>query len=421
MIRYIAKGGRRAVIWPAAILCGAVLLAAAGQAGAIERRRPQFTDEPAHLVLPMAYNLPGLGGGWGVMALLTNMAGTRIDAYAVGMQGDLEGGVLGVLDMQVIHERLILSLESQYFTKAAKQLYTLRGMDSRKDDFMIGVADKVEGTFPSAVLTFADRMVEFGYMQGDQAARAVAYVTPSGVRYDLPTKEIVRFDTRMASVRLDWTDDYYDPHLGLRLLLMRNFSAGATAGQPVFNTDTYLLTGYIPLGKRSTWVLATRGSGAAMEREGLTDRAAIRAKLQPCFGDPACNAAVTRQVENTYNANKYGTAASLGGDNFLRGYPADRFVGSQSLFYGTELRWDFTDERSPFDYFVWKDIRTALQLAFFYETGSVGDAPGDVGKSWRDVRGVGFRFITHAGFAYRFDYSVFDEGSATVIMFSYPW
>ena len=58
------------------------------------RRKAQFTTEPAHLLLPSAYNIPGLGGGLKLVGLGTNMFETMTDTYVVAMRGALEGAIL---------------------------------------------------------------------------------------------------------------------------------------------------------------------------------------------------------------------------------------------------------------------------------------------------------------------------------------
>jgi hypothetical protein len=102
-------------------------------------------------------------------------------------------------------------------------------------------------------------------------------------------------------------------------------------------------------------------------------------------------------IDNMIANNRYGTATSLGGFSRLRGYPQSRFRGAHTLFYGTEIRWNLTDERTPFDIFVMKDVRTSVQVSLFYETGSTADARSEVGDIMRDSYGTGLRVVTASG------------------------
>jgi len=132
-----------------------------------------------------------------------------------------------------------------------------------------------------------------------------------------------------------------------------------------------------------------------------------------------CNEVIDNMVAN----NKYGTATSLGGFSRLRGYPQGRFKGAHTLFYGTELRWNLTDERTPFNIFVMKDVRTSVQVSLFYETGATSDVRSDISerKNMRDSFGFGLRVVTASGIVFRGDIGFGKEGVAPEIFIGYPW
>lgn len=90
-------------------------------------------------------------------------------------------------------------------------------------------------------------------------------------------------------------------------------------------------------------------------------------------------------------------------------------------FIGTEYRWNFVREAKPFDYFIWKDITTGLQLAFFYEVGTVAETSSDLWKDYRNSYGVGGRLVAASGSVYRADVAFSEEGSQLSIFFFYPW
>ena len=119
--------------------------------------------------------------------------------------------------------------------------------------------------------------------------------------------------------------------------------------------------------------------------------------------------------------NKYGTATSLGGFSRLRSYPQGRYKGAHTEFYGTEVRWNLTDERTPFDLFIIKDVRTAVQVSAFYEIGSTADLRSDLGKTMRDSYGCGLRIVTASGVVLRGDLAFGKEGVSPEIFIGYPW
>lgn len=121
------------------------------------------------------------------------------------------------------------------------------------------------------------------------------------------------------------------------------------------------------------------------------------------------------------NERRYGTASDLGGDRRLRSYPGGRYKGAHTIFVGAEYRWNITQETTPFDYLIWKDVRTGIQAAFFAEAGSVAEVSSNL---WNEVRysdGVGFRLLTGSGDVYRADIAAGNEGTEITVLFDYPW
>jgi hypothetical protein len=91
------------------------------------------------------------------------------------------------------------------------------------------------------------------------------------------------------------------------------------------------------------------------------------------------------------------------------------------VFYGTEIRWNLTDETTPFDIFVMKDVRTAVQVSLFYDTGSTADVRSEVGDIMRDSYGTGLRVVTASGVVFRADLAFGKEGVEPEIFIGYPW
>ena len=119
--------------------------------------------------------------------------------------------------------------------------------------------------------------------------------------------------------------------------------------------------------------------------------------------------------------NEYGTAGSLGGASRLRSYAGGRFSGAQVEFRAAEFRWNLTDENKPFDLYFIRDVRTGIQLAFFYEEGSVANKADQLWKEKRTSQGAGVRLVTSSGFVYRFDMASGQEGREVILFVDYPW
>ncbi|MDH5712270.1 MAG: hypothetical protein OEZ15_11510, partial [Gammaproteobacteria bacterium] len=190
-----------------------------------------------------------------------------------------------------------------------------------------------------------------------------------------------------------------------------------------FYTLNYNILAYFPLRKIDTLVLNYYQSDAHVRRQGDTDPANIRAEINAnCApADTVCLTTEQELVDNFISARKYGTAESLGGDLRLRSFPQGRYQGAHMAFLGVEYRWNFKQEAKPFDYFIWKDVRTGLQLAFFAEIGTVSETSSQLWDETRESYGAGFRLIAASGAVYRFDIASGSEGTEQIIIFEYPW
>ena len=68
-----------------------------------------------------------------------------------------------------------------------------------------------------------------------------------------------------------------------------------------------------------------------------------------------------------------------------------------------------------------KDIRTAWQIALYYEVGSTADIRSQVGDIWRSSTGIGLRMVTASGVVFRADVATGREGVSPSIFIGYPW
>jgi outer membrane protein assembly factor BamA len=232
----------------------------------------------------------------------------------------------------------------------------------------------------------------------------------------------------MVGTRVDLTDDYGDPRRGIRFDVTRSMSPPHDSGPDYYVMD-YSTTGYIPLGRRSTWAFNYFRSDAVVRRQGVTDPDELRRLQGLDCDDPAltpeerdrCNQAIDQVIDNMVANNTYGTATQLGGFSRLRSYSQGRYKGAHTVFYGTEIRWNLTDERTPYDIFIMKDVRTSVQVALFYEIGSTADLRSELGDIMRDSYGIGLRVVTASGIVFRGDFAFGKEGFEPQVFIGYPW
>ena len=161
---------------------------------------------------------------------------------------------------------------------------------------------------------------------------------------------------------------------------------------------------------------------------GITDPDTIRNDLD--YNCDAANTESSRQlcldeqeaeVKDRIAENRHGTASTLGGTQRLRSFASNRFYAAHALFWGTEMRWNLTEEFSPFDYGVAKGVRTGVQTALFFEQGTVADTIKALNYEVKTSYGVGLRLIIASSFVVRLDLAGGDEGWQPTLIFDYPW
>ncbi len=389
----------------------------------IERRRSQFQNEFGYIVTPLPFIVPGVGTGIGLLGGLNNIYESPVDLYLVLIGGDVEGGIIAVTDIHLVPETLLLDLTTVEFSKGQQNRYLVRGMDSEPDDFNIVELSDSRLRGGRMILTFWERMLEF---------YAISYLINfkiSAVRDDegelvseVDDPDTTEFQTTTYGTLIDYTDDRTDPKKGVRLLVERSDSPPSDEDSVDYYTMNYSFTGYIPMLSYSTLALNAFRSDAVVARKGQTDPE----KLKSDFGCDEvsvslCEKSVQEVIQSQVEQNTYGTASSLGGRSRLRSYVEGRFSAAHTEFYGAEFRWNLTDENTPFDIWIMRDLRTGIQLAFFHEIGSVADQRKDLWKSSKSSTGIGARLVTGSGFIYRFDVAYGDEGPVTTLFIDYPW
>lgn len=390
----------------------------------VDRRKDQFPTDPSYLILPLPYSIPGIGSG----LMLTGLAGkimyTNMDFYAIQAFGDAEGTALGLKNIHLLNHLLILDLESEAFSKAAIQQYSERGMKTEKTDYRLVELNQIREYRAKLTLSLWERRLEI-----DGGAELFSMNIPRVrssdgtviAELDPMQKSIDR--QTFAGVTLDLTDDHADPRRGFRIEGEASHSQRSSTADPdTFVTDI-TANAYVPLGRSSTWAFTAFKSDAHVTDSGQTEEGAIKEALgYACTdGDDECRKAEADAVSMQIAANRNGTASSIGGRSRLRSYPDNRFFSAHSAMLGTELRWNFIEGVTPFDFGIWNDIAAALQIVVFSEMGSVAEKDSEFGRERRVSSGTGFRMVSSSGMVYRADFAVGDEGSSFIIFFGYPW
>ncbi|MDH4246923.1 MAG: hypothetical protein OEW39_03815 [Deltaproteobacteria bacterium] len=382
-----------------------------------DRRKDQFPSEFSYLIFPAPYSLPGIGSGLLMLGVIGNALDTPTDFYGYKLFGEVSGTGLGVMEMPLGTNHLLLQLGKEDISRAQVNQYTTRGMQTHKEDYNLLDASDIHSRYGTLSLNLFDRRVEFLYDWSKFRARADA------IR-DYKGNLIRNIDARMenkgssASLVLDLTDDNYDPIKGVRLMFRRGLpESRKNTYNPEFHVDEWVLNGYIPMGAHNTLALDFFRSAAVVTATGELDPNVIGAVNGCPNGVPDCQPLINQALLN----NKYGTARSLGGRDRLRAYPDGRFQGAQAEYIGIEFRWNYSQEVTPFNYWIWKDTRTGLQMAFIAEAGTVAETPDQLWKESRKDAGVGFRMVTSSGAVYRADLLWGDEGFAPTIIVNYPW
>jgi len=396
-----------------------------------ERRRDQFIDTPGYLILPVPYNYPGVGGGMMLVGYAGHAFKTKIDAILLAFNGDAEGYYLMMNELFLVDEHLYLNTSHMQVSKFGIQMWETRGMETGADDYFTYVGDSYQQSRIQAVFTLLDRRMEFWYSAQNWAAQTTDIYEPDDTLFlHLDEPEEIKSESTSWGVQLDLTDDRTDPRSGLRLKQSTTKVPALENGDPEYTVLSQSATLYIPILEDSTWVFHYFRSDATVKKEGETDPLVIAAdKIAYCnyFYPPpsqdndTCKAPHLADANNKANANKYGTAETLGGAYRLRSYPEMRYKGAHTELLGTEFRWNITTTQSKVNLFILKDIVHAMQLSLFWEEGAVSETEETLGDIKRSTYGAGFRFVAESGNVYRLDWATGDEDSQVTVLFQYPW
>ena len=388
-----------------------------------ERRQDQFDKTPGLFVVPAPYAIPGIGNGLFVIGYLGNIAETSADVFGMGFVGDGQGFFASVDELFVIPEWSYLALTQGRMALFGQNVYSSRGMKSEKNDFNIYVGEDFTFYNFEVVFTHFERRIELAYGFNGGNGKFVEIKDYEGeLVQKLGSPIEVDFAQKHVQLKIDLTDDYGDPRDGLNIRILRDRFPSVNQGA-AFDSMTFALTYYLPVPENNTWAFHYFRSDAHVRQEGNTDLESLKTTqgFYACGGYAACEAATLKSAQNRLNANKNGSSKSLGGADRLRSYPLSRYQAAHTLFYGTELRWNFSTENTKLDYWLLQDVQQALQAVFLWEQGSVAEEVGEIGETIRSSYGTGIRLVTKSGSVYKFEVASGDEGAEMILFFEYPW
>ena len=390
-----------------------------------DRRKDQNPTQPAHLIVPLPYSKPGIGSGVILMVTASNVNKSTADISGMFVTGDAKGNIINGSEIPLYSDILFVDFYLQHINRAMINHYSIRGIgNTGADDYTLLDMSVANEANIELNLTFYERRLNLYYSYRDFEYQIDAIRDNNGIlitSFGQPFKNSGSSDSLRGSI--DLTDDYLDPRKGFRFDIAYQDSIANNINEPEYYTLDYNILGYVPMGELDTLVLNYYQSDAHVQRQGNTDPTSIRAELDlNCLpADTACLTTEQELVDNFINARTNGTSSALGGDLRLRSFSQGRYQGAHTAFVGAEYRWNFKQEAKPFDYFIWKDVRTALQIAFFAEIGTVSETSGQLWDETRHSYGAGFRLIAASGAVYRFDFAFGDEGAEQILIFEYPW
>ena len=345
---------------------------------------------------------------------------TTLDIFGILITGDIGGGIVLATDVPIIPKMLLLDIGQGNFDKGSFRSYSDRRMNSDPDDYVISELSDTRFRFTRLTFTFFDRMLDV-FTFGTSNKSTLSAIRDKDGELIYEANRSFEGESRSNGFQIDWTDDRTDPRKGLKFVYTTSDSAPTTVDSPDYFVENYNITAYLPVLSYSTFALNWYRSGATVREQGNTDLddLIVSEKLS-CLRN-CDDGTIAILAKNRQATNQYGSAGSLGGTERLRSYVGGRFSGAQVESRGAELRWNLSDEKTAFDWYFIRDVRTGFQVAFFYEEGTVADKASDLWNEKRASAGIGTRLVTGSGFVYRLDYATGTEGGSTIVIFDYPW
>jgi len=389
-----------------------------------DRRRDQYSYDFGYYLYPIAGDIPGLGTAAGAGATVINIADTDTDFTAFNIDGDFSASGYALLNFHAIEKRLIL--DAGYYDYDVAPIAYRRGIDSDPDDYIL---PRANGSYliGQVTLTYDERRFETYYRIFNGTQQLTEVRDKDGIAFSSIDNTTYDAVSQAIGLSLDYTDDNLDPRNGLRFEAVAKIPKINDPLASRYFTLDYNLTGYIPFRKYDTLVYNLFLSNAYVTDKGVTDYDTLKAldgldcnAIPPGPEQDSCLVTEDKYINDRILSNEYGTATSLGGTQRLRSFANGRYYAGNSFLYGIEYRWNLTDERTPFDIKIAKGIRTGIQLAAFFESGTVSDKRSELFSNHRQSYGVGLRLVLE-GLIIRADYGKGSEGNEFQLFLDYPW
>ena len=389
-------------------------------------RRKTFESEISWFVYPVVGSIPGVQDFYGLGGTVSGIGGSESDITAISLRGkaeyfddDFQIDILSIFDIPLFTNHLTFT----WFTTKIRNAgwpEGERGIDSDPDSMYYLLASNVDASGGEISVNVLENQLEFYYAYSDASVKPYGLVDPNGTFYNAQNAEIIESPRGYRyGLYLDDTDNRRDPRIGYRFQYEKWGQPSSRAGNSEYFQEDYNLSGYIPVLAEGKGVLVLNqffGSSTVIKK-GKVDQS-----LYVCNNTlkPGCQALLdelyARQVAEAEN----GKATSLGGTNRLRGYRTNRFYDSYTNFRGAEFRWYVHEVQEAFNYFLEKGTFAGLQLAFFYEQGTVSPDKASLWKNMRSSYGAGTRFIFNT-IIVRIDRGFGKEGGETTFFVGYPF
>ena len=141
------------------VLSVALLLLSVVDVSAIERRRPQVTEDLSYFFYPLAYQVPGLGAGQGLGGTVINGLGNGSTISLLGVRGDIEVDSIVLTDVPIFTSHFTLSMVYADGNKGGFAYYD-RGQDSSPEPEFTLEFGRSYGRALELGLNFFDRQLE---------------------------------------------------------------------------------------------------------------------------------------------------------------------------------------------------------------------------------------------------------------------
>ena len=389
-------------------------------------RRKTFDSEIAWFIYPVVGSIPGVQDFYGLGGTVSGIGGSESDITAISLRGqaeyfddDFQIDILSIFDIPLFTERLTFTWFSTKISNAAWP-EGQRGIDSDPDSMYYLLASKVEASGGELSANIFDNQLEAYYGYTDAAVKPYGLVDPSGTFYNAQNAGIIESPRGYRyGLYLDDTDNRRDPRIGYRFQYEKWGQPSSREGNSEYYQEDFNLSGYIPVLSENKGVLVLNqffGSSTVLKK-GTVDQSQF---VCDNTAKPGCQAILNELYARRVAEAENGKATSLGGTNRLRGYRTNRFYDSYTNFRGVEFRWYVHEVQKAFNYILEKGTFAGLQLALFYEEGTVSPDKGSLWKNMRTSYGAGTRFLFNT-IIVRIDRGFGEEGGQTTFFVGYPF